>query len=132
MYDDNDFVVDVSALLRSRDGDSVKLFESFSKQDTLQERVVAPNKFTIAPMGTQVVNMCGLADAVYILLKTTKPMHVTVVFCGTTPPSPATQLILVKDVLLLSSDVSAISIFNPNSGVTPTDDAEVNLTFIGI
>ena len=121
---------DVSAMLKASDGMSVNIFESFSKQEDLAG-ADAPNTYTIAPLGTRAVNMCDLSYAVYTLLKTTKPVHVTVTFAGTTQPSPATQTILVRDIMLLSAEISAISIFNPNSGVSPDNDAVVDLTLIG-
>jgi hypothetical protein len=122
---------EISAMLKANDNESVSLFESFSKSDELQLRVVAPRKFVLTPLGTKVISFCDLTMAVYTLLKTTKPVHVTVTFAGTNPPSPAVQQILVKDVLMLSAEISAMTIFNPFAGVSPTDDAEVDLTLIG-
>jgi hypothetical protein len=123
--------IDLSALLRASDNESVSLFESFSKQDELQTKVAAPRRFTVPPLATQPVNLCDVAESMYTMLKTTKPIHVTVVFGGVNPPSPATQVIAVDSLLIMSSAITSMTIFNPNSGVSPDDDAEVDVIFVG-
>jgi len=123
----------ISASLQSSEGDVSRFFQTFAREDNTLSFVV-PSAFVVTPLTSHAVGFCSLTSAKAVFLQTDKPVHVTVTFAPTAPtppPTPATQTFLVDQILLLTSEVTAITVANPNSGTSPDQDANVSLIIVG-
>lgn len=123
----------LSAVLQVCEGDTLRFFQSFTKTDVLMTQTKA-SRFAVPPLTSKVVDLDEIVDAKAILLQTDRPVHVTLTFTPTAPtpaPAPATQTLLVDELLFISSEVSAITVINPNSGASPDHDANIELLMAG-
>lgn len=123
----------ISASLQVAEGDILRLFQTFTKEDAVWP-YMTPHRYAVAPLTSQVVDFCDVTSAKVVFLQTNKSVHVALTFAATAPtptPSPATVTILVDGLLYLTTEVTAITITNPNSGATPLDDATVTVVVVG-
>lgn len=123
----------ISAAVQAGEGDVSRFFHTFGREDRTLHLVV-PASFVVAPLTSHVVGFCELTSAKAVLLQTDKPVWVTVTFVPTAPtppPVPATQTLLVDQVLLLTTEISDLVVANPNSGTSPDNDANVSLILVG-
>lgn len=123
----------VSSILEATEGDSLRFVQSFLSDDVLSDHA-NPQTFAVPPLTSKIVDLCGIVSGKHLFLKTDKPIYVTVTFAPsapTPPPIPATNTIVVNGLLALTTEISDMTITNPNSGISPTDDATVTLLLIG-
>lgn len=129
----------MSSIVTAKDGVSISVFQTAFIDDAIETKVYSPGEVTVAPLGSFVVPLCGMTKGTYLLFKinqgdaqtTTPRAQLTVTFAGSGAPSPATQTFLVKDFLCISSEFSALTIINPNSGSSPANDINAELIIIG-
>jgi hypothetical protein len=124
----------LSAVLQVNEGDTLRFLQTFTKEDNANFKFIAPSRIPLAPLTSQVVDFCGITSAKVVLIQTNKPIHVTLTYAATAPtptPAPATVTTLVTELLFTVSEVTAITITNPNSGASPQDDANVSVVLVG-
>lgn len=123
----------ISASVQASEGDVLRFFQTFAREDD-KLTLTRPSQFVVTPLTTHAVPFCEITNAQVIFIQTDKPIHVTVTFAPTAPtppPTPATQTFLVDQVLLLTTEISDLTIANPNSGTSPDQDANVSLIIVG-
>jgi len=127
----------ISAVLMARKGDLVQVAETYSTCHPLLTKLICAKEYALEPVGgsnVQVIDFIDIAKAKVIMLKTTKPIFVTLTFDPTAPipplPTPTVEA-YVKELLYITSEVTAITLTNPNAGTPGTDDAMVTLSLIG-
>ncbi len=129
----------ISGGLEAKSDDILRFFQTFSltlSGQTLPKvnKITAPSRLTVQPLAVQVVDLCDITNAKVIFIKSTKPIHVTMTFAPTAPtppPTPATATIFVKDFLFMTTEISDLTITNPNSGIVDVDVAEVDILLVG-
>lgn len=129
----------IAGTLQAKFGDVLKFYQTFSEMlspstDFGVTKVVNPSQVTLQPLTAKVIDLCEITNAKIIFIKTTKPIHVTMVFAPTAPtpaPVPPTSILFVQDFLYLVTEISALTITNPNSGTVDVDAAIVDLLLVG-
>lgn len=123
----------VSSILEATEGNSLRLVQSFLSDDVISDHA-NPQVFAVPPLTSKIIDFCGITSGKHVFLKTDKPVYVTMTFAPsapTPPPIPAINTVVVNGLLALTTEISDMTITNPNSGISPNDDATVTLLLIG-
>jgi len=130
-------ITSISAVLTARRGSLVEVNETYSSCDMLKNQLNCSKEYMIEPVGginTKVIDFVDMVKAKVIFIKSTVPIFITLTFDPTAPVPPLTTPtveIYVREFIYLTTEVTAITITNPNAGTPGTDDAMVTVSFVG-
>jgi len=120
----------ISAFIKSMVGQGFLIEQSFSFGDgSFTQFYQTPQALTIPALTTQTISLLNVTDAKYFFLQTDLPLDLTI----TTPigivPTPTPATFRVNQGILVSADISSLTVFNPNNG---PPFANFSITALGV
>jgi hypothetical protein len=88
-----------------------------------------PVDIAVAALATQAINLRGITTASHLMIQTDRAVDITITtpIGPTIPPIATPATFRVNDIFIISADITAVSIYNPNNL-----DANIKLTAVGV
>lgn len=121
----------ISAFFETLSGSALMFNQSFIASDGASTQYYRnPISLTINPLATVVVDLFGVIITTFLMIESNVPIDVTIItptgpIGGTTPTSATFK---VNGALLLSANITQLTIFNPQGGTT---GASVKIASVG-